>query len=321
MPDIEFGPAYRKPRGGYEDVRKEYRFSNLLQNLQRWIREQAGRRMPGDAWLATPNESPPETGRAQESESMSVSKTVKKALSLLDFFLQESTMGLTEVSKRSGLSKATTYRLLSSLEEAGFLTKEVERYRLGLKLIHLGSHVLEQMEPRRVSLPYMVSLRDQTGEAVQFVIRDGDEAVYVEKVDSLNRVRLYTQAGRRAPLYGGASCRLLLAHMDQGGIRDYLRRTRLVPHTPYTITDKTLLMASLEEIHKSGYAISYQELELNTAELAVPLRNHTGQVIASLSIAGLINNYEPQRLPCLLEPLMRQAAMISSALGWTGDGH
>ena len=91
----------------------------------------------------------------------------------------------------------------------GFFSEE--RYRLGTQLLHLGALVKAAYPARQVALPLMDALREATGQSVQWVVRDGQEGVYLEVLEARSRVRLYIAPGRRAPLYAGASTRLLLA--------------------------------------------------------------------------------------------------------------
>src|SRR5437868_841633 len=133
-----------------------------------------------------------------------MNQSVIKALKLLNFFSEsEIDLSLSELAQRSKLPKATVFRLLSSLEYTGFVVKSKHsdqdvRYRLGLKLLELGGLVADQLELRRIALPLMKHLQLDINETVHLVIREGDEAVYIEKVESDHALRLYTRVGRKS---------------------------------------------------------------------------------------------------------------------------
>lgn len=248
--------------------------------------------------------------------------SVAKALSLLNYFTKEQpVLTLDELCVLTKFSRSTTYRLVTTLEHAGFLHRIPDhnkeyRYGLGFKLLELGSMVKEQLEVRRVALPHMIKLRNEVGDSVQLVVVDGLEGVYVEVVEAIKPVRLYIRPGRRAPLYAGASTRLLLAFMPEEKIAGILKKRPPVVHTPATITDVPRLLGVLAEVRKAGYALSRAELEPGSAELAVPLRDHAKKVVAALSIAGPLHAYQDEDVERLLPVLRQTARDISRSLGY-----
>src|SRR5690625_2263700 len=149
-----------------------------------------------------------------------MNQSVIKALSLLELFSEEvQELSLKEIAEQSGLPKPTAYRLLSSLHYCGFLikTKESEhdsKYRLGLKLLELGSLVSDQLELTQVAKPYMEELVQKVNEAVHIVISHDEHAIYIDKVESNRAIRLYTKVGKSVPLYIGSGPKLLLAYMN-----------------------------------------------------------------------------------------------------------
>ena len=242
---------------------------------------------------------------------------LNKAFSLIDLFETNRELGLSEVVRLTGLPKATAYRLLCTLEAHGFLTKTVDRvYRLGLRFLRLGAQVAERLDVRHLAFPHMRSLRDQTGQSVQLVVIDGNEGVYVERVEGTTAVRLYIAVGRRAPLYAGASTRLLLAHCSPERQAAILAANPPVQHTEATITDPVQLRRSLEQTRVQGWAVSIGELQPGSGEMAAPIFDHRGQVVAALSIAGPDQQYGPEQIQGYLPVLMAAAIAISREMGY-----
>ncbi|KAF6511418.1 MULTISPECIES: IclR family transcriptional regulator [Geobacillus] len=249
-----------------------------------------------------------------------MNKTVLKTKELLDLFLDCERLTLPEMVERLQMPKTSVYRMAQSLVALGFLQKRGDHYELGLALLTFGSLVAERLDIRRVALPVMERLKEATNEAVNLVIRDGDEALYIEKVETSEPVRVYTKVGRRAPLYAGACPRALLVFMDEKEQARYLERTKLVKIAKNTVTDKQALRRQLEEDRKRGYTVSYSELENYSAAVAVPIFNHEGAAIAGLSVAGPEQRFLPDDVARIV-PLLRQAAMeISRELGFQGKG-
>ncbi|WP_424768438.1 IclR family transcriptional regulator [Paenibacillus sp. sgz302251] len=244
-------------------------------------------------------------------------KTVVKSLDLLNLFLSHEKLSLNEMVQLSGIPKTSIHRMIGSLEEMGFLHKDKEgKYSLGLLFLQFGQLVAERLDIRQVARPVMQALRDEFEEAVNLVIKDRNECIYIEKLESTHPVRLYTKIGRRAPLYAGACARIILSFLPEKEREQYLNTINLAPFALGTITDMEKLRQMLEESRLQGYSISHSELEDHTASLAAPIFDHSGQVVGGLSIAGPDVRFQEDRLPELIERVKRSANDISQKLGW-----
>jgi len=251
-----------------------------------------------------------------------MNKSVIKALQLLDLFVEEQMeLSLSEIAWKTGLSKPTAYRLLSSLAVCGFLVKVKHsdqdiRYRLGLKLLELGNIVADQLEIRKIALPSMIKLRDEIDETVHLVVVDGNEAVYIEKVESKQPLRLYTRVGKRSPLYVGSGPKLLLAFMPENKQKDLLETIELKQITKNTIIDKSVLIQEIKCIKSLGYAVSNGEQDLNTVGISFPIRNFDGNVIAALAVSGLSLRVLGERYEFIKERTQIASMEISNNLGY-----
>lgn len=246
-------------------------------------------------------------------------KTVVKSMELLNLFIDHASLSLNEMVEHSGIPKTSIHRMVGSLEGMGFLQKaEDGKYSLGLLFLQFGQLVTERLDIRQLALPVMTELRDQVEEAVNLIIRDGKEAMYIEKLDTLHPVRLYTKIGRRSPLYAGACSRIILSHLGEREREQYLEEIEPAPIGHGTITDKERLRNSIEEARHNGYTISYSELENDTCAIAAPIFDHNGRLFAGISIAGPEARFGEERLPELISQLKGAAKRISTSLGWRG---
>ncbi|MFC7440483.1 IclR family transcriptional regulator [Laceyella putida] len=247
-------------------------------------------------------------------------KTVVKAMELLNLFLTHDRLNLQEMAQLSYIPKTSVHRMVGSLEQIGFLTKDEEgKYSLGLLFLQFGQLVAERLHIRQLALPVMTRLRDEVGEAVNLIVRDGNEAIYIEKVDTNQPVRVYTAIGRRAPMYAGACPRILLAFLPDSERDQYLNEIELKPIGSGTITDPDRLRTVLSESRKTGYSISHSELHDYTSAVGAPIFNHEGQLAAGLSIVGPVARFQEDRLPILIEKVQATANEISRKLGWQGQ--
>ncbi|WCN39217.1 IclR family transcriptional regulator [Aneurinibacillus uraniidurans] len=248
---------------------------------------------------------------------MSANKTIIKSLDVLQLFYSHKELSLQEMVALSGMPKTSLHRLLGSLEEMGFLQRnESGLYELGLIFLRLGHLVAERLDIRNVALPIMRRVRDELEEAVNLVVRDGDDVIYIEKVDTRQPVRVYTRIGRRAPLYGGACPRALLAFLTDDERSRYIDQVDLIKVASGTITDRNQLKTITEEAREKGYTVSHSELEDYSSAVGAPIFDYTGGVVASLSIAGLTTRFSSDRLPLLIEKVQEAATEISEKLGW-----
>lgn len=248
-------------------------------------------------------------------------RSVLKTLEFLEYFIQNSELSLAELVELSDMPKSTVFRILQTLEMRGFVSKTTThnppKYQLGLKLLEFGNIVAQRLEIRKIALPYMLQLRDAVDEAVNLIIRDQDEGVYIEKVDTRQYVRVYTQVGRKSPLYAGACPRILLSFLPDHEIEELLNRVDMKKISPDTNTDKDLLWKWIHDARENGYTVSYGELEPDSAAIAVPIRDFTGQVIAGLSLAGATSRFQPDRLEYLVQETKAVANKIMSKLGYS----
>ncbi|MEW9671873.1 IclR family transcriptional regulator [Ammoniphilus sp. 3BR4] len=247
----------------------------------------------------------------------SKNKTVVKSMCLLNLFITHAKLNLNEMVELSGVPKTSVYRMIGSLEDMGFLTKDEEgKYSLGLLFLQFGQLVAERLDIRQIALPIMQNLRDDVGEAVNLIVKDGKESIYIEKLDTNHPVRLYTKIGRRAPLYAGACSRILLAYLSDDEREQYLNEIELHPIGLGTITDREKLRLALELSRKEGYSVSHSELENYTSAVAAPIFNHMGQMVAGLSVAGPDVRFQDERLPELIKKVKEAANQISEKLGF-----
>ncbi|GKV70494.1 HTH-type transcriptional regulator KipR [Sporosarcina sp. NCCP-2716] len=244
-------------------------------------------------------------------------KTVVRSLDILNLFVEHPALTFQEIIELSGVPKSSVYRMLTSLEEMKFLEKGADtRYRLGLLFLQYGSLVSKRLDLRQVAYPIMERLHAETKEAINLIVRQDDEAIYVEKIDRFQKVRLYTAIGRSSPLYAGACSRVILSHLSDAFITEYFEREEFQQYANGTMTDPALLWKTIQETRETGYTLSHSELENHTSALAAPIFNFNGDILAGISIAGIEANYQPEQVELLIPKVKGAALEISRQLGY-----
>lgn len=247
-------------------------------------------------------------------------KTVIRTMELIHLFIDHPELTFQEIVELSEVPKSSVFRMISSLEEMGYLEKgEDNKYRLGTVFLKLGQLVSSRLNVRKIAAPIMQSLHEQYHQAINLAILEGNEAVYVEKIDHYQRVKLYTSVGRRSPLYGGACARAILSFLTNNEIENYLKSTELIPYSPHTISRSDELWKTIQEARINGYTVSKSELEAHTASVAAPIFDYSGKVIGSISIAGIENDFTEEQVREYGEAMKDAAQLISTELGYLKD--
>ena len=261
----------------------------------------------------------PSGSRTSRSPQVGV-QSVSRALDLLEVFPAHGPeLGLTTIASQLNLNKATAHRLLTTLAARGYVQRSPSghRYRLGSRVLDLGAYYESQLDVRRIALPFMLEMVEHTGDAAFLCIREGDEAVCVERVEGEHEVKIFAlRVGGRQPLHCGAAPRALLAGLDDAELQAYAARTGLPAFTPNTLSTLEELRADARRTREQGYALSDEDVTLGIAAIGAPIRDHSGQIIASISLSGLVTRFGPERIAGLTEIVMSSAARFSHQMGF-----
>ena len=216
--------------------------------------------------------------------------SVTKALNLLKVFSNSTPeLSLMEISNLIGFNPSSTYRLLVTLEDAGFVEQNEKsgRYHLGLSCLRLASSFQAQNDLRKIALPIMQQLREEYKETVHLARLVGNEVIYLEKLVALLPIGIIgVPPGGRAPAYCTALGKVMLAYQPEKEIWRMYQDKPFVVYTSNTIHSVEQLIQTLADIRAQGYAIDNEEIDLGVKCVAVPIHNHSHRTIASMSISG-----------------------------------
>ena len=222
-----------------------------------------------------------------------------------------------EIAKQSGLPVSTVHRFLVNLEAGGFLTKDDQNnYHLGVACVSLGQAAREQLDIRKVSLPHLEQLNHTTRETVHLTVRHKLSAVYIDKLDSPEPLRIHSRIGASVPLYCTAVGKVMLAHLNDEERERVVNQLELRRFTENTVGSIQELHAQLARVKKDGYACDLEEHEPHIRCIAAPIWDHAGLVNASLSVTGPAVRMSTARLREIAS-LVREAGLkISQELGF-----
>jgi IclR family KDG regulon transcriptional repressor len=245
-------------------------------------------------------------------------QSVDRALSILDALFESSgALGVSEIARNLNLHKSTVHRLLVVLTERGLVEQDENtlKYRLGAKLIVMGQAALNNIEISGYARPILKDLAHRSGLTAHLVLRCGQHAIYVDKVEDPNSLVTFSQVGKLAPMHCSGVGKVLLAGAREEEFEYFLETTELTAYSPNTITDAEELRRHIGEVSRAGYALDNEELEIGLKCIAAPIRDHTGNVIAALSISGMAARFLDEDIPRLAGIVMDSANKVSRCLG------
>ncbi|MCG8591403.1 MAG: IclR family transcriptional regulator [Proteobacteria bacterium] len=249
-------------------------------------------------------------------------QTVSNALRLLEVFREDAEIGVTELSRRLGLHKNNVFRLLATLEQAGYIEQSAasERYRLGTRCLELGQAFSRGHPLLRRARPVLESLAGELQETVHLGVLRDFEVVHLDAQEPDQLVLTTSRVGRRLPAHCTALGKVLVGCADaatqQAYDRDFVSRGRLQAATEHTIVDPLKLFEHLRGVMAEGVALDLEECAPGLCCAAAPVQDAAGQVRAAISVSGPAFRLGQESLRERVVPLLTAAAgRLSQDLG------
>jgi DNA-binding IclR family transcriptional regulator len=193
-----------------------------------------------------------------------------------------------EVAREIGLPKSTATNLLDTLAEVGLVRREELGYSLGVKLIELGAAAAERLDLRSIARPVLRDLSELGIGTSNLAILQGHDVLYIEKLNNPEHVvQIATRIGGTAPAHATALGKVLIAALAPDVRERWLKEHTFAAVTEHTITSATAFKRALKFAADGGYALDDEEQNLRTVCVAAPVRDHTGETVAAISLTCL----------------------------------
>lgn len=247
-----------------------------------------------------------------------VVNTVFKAIKILETIGKGVPVGISELSRELDIPKSSTHNILKTLESEGYVEKNRDtlKYHLGTALVELGYRAQNDLDICRIARPFLNRINRETDETVHLTVLDNDEVLYVDCVESTKRLRTYSVIGVRAPLYCTAVGKAIMAELPDSRIRQIIKTRGLKKLTEFTITREEALMRDLSATKKRGFSIDNMECEDHLICVGAPIKDASGEIIASLSVSGPSNRMPEERIKYAGSLVQNSAGEISRKLGY-----
>lgn len=260
------------------------------------------------------------TTRGGRGESAGGVQSVDRAITVLEILAREGHAGVSEVAAEIGVHKSTAFRLLAALEERDLVEQNADRgkYQLAFGILRLASSIPARIDLVRQSQPLLDELAAEVDETINIAVVREHFAVNVQQAMGTAAVASQNWVGQLTPLHATASGKVLLAFMPEEQLTSILEVAGLPKLTPQTITSRKTLLAELAEVREAGFATAHEELEVGLNASAVPIRDHTGAVVAAVSASGPAYRFDDAEIKRTADVLRETGARISHRMGWLG---
>lgn len=256
----------------------------------------------------------------RDSEATGGVQSVDRAVTVLEILARAGSAGVSEVAAEIGVHKSTAFRLLAALEERDLVEQNSERgkYQLGFGVLRLASAIPARLDIVRQAQPVLDDLAQRFDETINLAVVREHYAVHVQQALGSAAVASQNWVGQLTPLHATSSGKILLAYMSEERLRHVLDAAGLKPYTEHTVTSRDALLQQLAQAREDGFATAFEELETGLNAAAVPVRDHTGSVVAAVSASGPAYRFDKTRIESIAADFKAAGDRISQRMGWLG---
>lgn len=244
-------------------------------------------------------------------------KSVAKAMILLNLLAEiHRSASLQEIAQATGWPKSTIHALLSTMAQFSVVSQDsvTGEYRLGMRLFELGNGIVRDWDILGFATPKMKEIMLQTNESVNLGMRDRNEVLIIEHIDSGNPLRVMVERGTRLPLHSTAMGKVILSSLPKNQVQKILKETGLPAFTPHTIANTEELEKELDRIRENGYAVENGELRVGMRGVAAAIYDAKKNTTYAIGITGMFRKTSDDSFILARDLIVRAAEQISAAL-------
>lgn len=234
-------------------------------------------------------------------------KTTETSFEIFKILFEEERAPRKLIEDRLGLSTSTVHRHLVTLQDYGFIVKEGRDYKLSFKFFTIGGYLRRQVPAYPMIKQKVDNLAEKTNERAQFIIREGQDRVYLYTEIGDNPVQTGAHTGRRGPIYASAAGKSIIANLPKAKRERLIESFTLEQTGPNTITDVNELRENLDEIRDQGYALNREESTAGVHAIGASVKGKDDGIIGALSVSGPATRLKSERLENELPDLVLAA--------------
>jgi DNA-binding IclR family transcriptional regulator len=245
-------------------------------------------------------------------------ETLIRFFKIIDLLENSSELRLKDIADKLSIDKSTIHRFLKTLLKYNFvkMNPSNKKYSLGLKFLNIATKIIDSIDIRNIAHPYLIDLEEYSNETIHLTTFDGKRVVYIDKIESIKPIRMYSRIGNIAPINCTAAGKAILAFQKESVINSIIQDLDFIPVTKNTITDKKKFMKDLEDVINKGFAVDNSEHEENICCIAAPIRDYSREVKYAVSISAIKTRMDLSELITFKDILIDKANIISKELGF-----
>jgi IclR family transcriptional regulator, pca regulon regulatory protein len=253
---------------------------------------------------------------ASDVRSAEFVQSLERGLSVIRSFSSGSrSLTLTEVAERTGLTRAAARRFLITLKDMGYVESDGRLFSLRPRVLELGYSYLASLPAWEIARPFLQELADKVRETTSASVLDGDDIVFVARVETKRIMSMTLGVGSRLPAWATAMGRVLLADLGSEQLDHYFGRVTLAPLNERTVTDEQRLRKIIDDAGQKGWTLVDQEVEEGVRSLAVPIRSPKGRTEVAITVCShalrvTLDRVMDEFLPLALETSERVTAEL-----------
>lgn len=253
------------------------------------------------------SEGQPDGGNGAASGEL-VQSLIRGLAVIRSFDAEHAELTLSDVARRTGLSRAAAGRFLRTLEAVGYVRTDGRLFSLRPRVLELGQAYLSSLSLPELAQPHLDALVAQVGESASMSVLDGAETISVARSVARGRILILANTvGTRFPAYAGAMGRVLLASQPAAWLDSYLETQKFEKLTPTTVVDPAELRSVIAVAGAQEYSFVNEELGEGLRSCAVPIKNRGGDVVAAINISVHFSRLSPENVRDQLLPALREA--------------
>jgi len=246
-------------------------------------------------------------------------QTVDRALTVLEL-IAEQPRSQQDIERALGLNRTTANRLINTLLQRKYLEKNPNTglYQVGLKTVEIASVRLNHIELKTESAPLLRALSMALNQVCHMGILDEGEVVYIEKIEPIGFMRMFSAIGKRASVHSTSLGKVLVSALNDNEIRTLLQKIGMKRYTKHTMTDIDEYIEDIHQVRKRGYAFDNEENEEGIHCVAAPIIDYRNKIVAAISTSGSEKRSTEQEIE-LIRQVTQTAKQISQLLGATSS--
>lgn len=251
-----------------------------------------------------------------------MSGTVGKALTLLEHLSRyDAPVRLAELSRAIDMNKSTTYRLLETLAQMGYVTQDEPngRYLMTVKMWEIGVRAFQRSDLRLMARPHLAAITSAVNETALLTRVGAEDVIIIEKVDCEHSLQAISPLGSRSPIHASSFGKAYL--MQQPDEVIMALGQKLPGFTPQTVTEVDALLAQLAQMRLLGFAIGRDEYLAGISGIAAPVIGTDGKVYATLGVSMPSFRLTPETEPAIVAAVLAAAKSFSAQLGYHEPQH